>query len=77
MSPSQKLLYIAGSPARLIKKTVRPGSTNSSVFSLIIICLGAGTLTIPYVFYENGILFGTVCVLFGAVLSVYTGYLIA
>ena len=50
MSPGKKLLYYAGSPARFVKKQVRPGSVNSSMFSLIIICLGAGTITIPYTF---------------------------
>ena len=54
-----------------------PGSVNASVFSLIIICLGAGTITIPYVFYINGLILGAFFVIFGATLSVYTGFLIA
>jgi amino acid permease len=48
----------------------------ASIFSLIILCLGAGTLTIPYVFYSNGIFFGLVLLAFGAVASIYTGWLI-
>jgi amino acid permease len=47
------------------------------VFSLIIICLGAGTITIPSVYYENGIFLGTVFIFFGGALSLYTGYLIS
>lgn len=47
------------------------------MFSLVIICLGAGTITIPYVFYENGIFLGLVFIAFGGAVSLYTGYLIA
>lgn len=39
--------------------------------------MGAGTITIPYVFYENGLFLGTLFVTFGASLSLYTGFLIA
>ena len=42
------------SPVRLIGRQVRPGSVNSSVFSLVIICLGAGTTLTPSIFYYNG-----------------------
>lgn len=48
----------------------------TSIFSLIILCLGAGTLTIPYVFYANGLFFGTILLLVGAGLSLYTGWLV-
>ena len=68
---------IVMSPVRLVKKQVVKGSINASVFSLIIICLGAGTVTVPYVFYENGVIFGTVLICLGAGLSLYTGWLIA
>ena len=43
----------------------------------MIICMGAGTITIPYVFYKNGLLLGTLFILFGGSLSLYTGFLIA
>ena len=39
--------------------------------------MGAGTITIPYVFYENGLFLGTVFIFFGGSLSLYTGFLIA
>ena len=59
-----------------LRKVFQAGSTVSSVFSLIIICLGAGTLSIPYVFYENGVILGSVLLISGGLLSIYTGYLI-
>ena len=77
LSPSQKLVHLVSSPVRLVKRQVSPGSVNASVFALIIICMGAGTITIPYVFYENGLILGTLFVFFGASLSIYTGFLIA
>lgn len=70
------LLYVVSSPARYMKKQIRPGGIKSSIFSLIILCLGAGTITIPYVFSANGIIFGTILILFGAGISFYTGWLV-
>lgn len=46
------------------------------MFSLVIVCLGAGTITIPYVFYENGIWLGVVYIIITGSLSVFTGHLI-
>ena len=43
----------------------------------MILCLGAGTLTIPQVFYLNGFLLGSFLICFAAGLSAFTGYLIA
>lgn len=60
-----------------IKKKIHPGGIKSSIFSLIIICLGSGTITIPYVFYANGLVFGTILVILGACISLYTGWLTA
>ncbi len=64
------------SPVHYTKHKLRPGGVKTSIFSLIILCLGAGTLTIPYVFYANGIVVGTLLVLLGAAVSYYTGWLI-
>ena len=77
MSPGKKLLRVASSPGRFIKTTMREGSVNSSVFSLVIVCLGAGTLTIPNVMYQNGYILGAALIIFGGLLSAFTGYLIA
>jgi amino acid permease len=60
-----------------VQKKIRPGGIKSSIFSLIVLCLGAGTLSIPYVFYKNGIIFGTILLALGALLSFYTGWLVA
>lgn len=49
----------------------------SSILSLVIICLGAGTLSIPFVFYKNGIVFGTILLAFAGYISYFTGYLVA
>jgi amino acid permease len=38
--------------------------------------LGAGTLSIPYVFYANGLVFGTILLMMGGLLSIYTGWLV-
>jgi amino acid permease len=59
-----------------MKQQIRPGGIKSSIFSLIILCLGAGTLSIPYVFYTNGLVFGTVLLFLGGILSIYTGWLV-
>lgn len=77
MSPGSKLLYYAGSPGRYMKKKIAPGSVNSSIFSLVIICLGAGTLTIPYVFYELGFTLGILAIAFGGSISAFCAYLLA
>lgn len=70
------MLYLVGSPVRYVKQKIRPGGIKSSIFSLIIICLGSGTLTIPYVFYANGLVIGSLLLILGAVVSFYTGWLI-
>lgn len=77
MSPGKRILRVVGSPGRFVKTQMREGSTNASVFALVIICLGAGTLTIPYAFYENGYAMGIFCIVLGAILSSFTGYLMA
>lgn len=55
---------------------MQPGSVESSVFGLVILCLGSGTLTFPYIFYANGLFLGVLLILFGSTISVYTGWLI-
>ena len=77
MSPGKRILHVVGSPGRYIKTSMREGSLNSSVFSLVIICLGAGTLTIPYSFFECGFVLGCGLIILAAILSSFTGYLMA
>jgi amino acid permease len=61
---------------RFVKTQMKPGSPNASVFALVIVCLGAGTLTFPYVIYENGFFLGIALILFGGVISASTGFMI-
>mmetsp|Transcript_2002 Transcript_2002/g.2980 ORF Transcript_2002/g.2980 Transcript_2002/m.2980 type:complete len:435 (-) Transcript_2002:22-1326(-) len=68
---------VVTSPVRVVQRNMKPGSIQSSVFNLIIICMGAGTITIPYVYYQNGLVLGTAFIFLGGALSLYTGYLIA
>ena len=55
---------------------IQPGSLSGSIFSLIAACMGAGTLTMPYIISKTGIYFGPVLILLGALLSYYAGMLI-
>ena len=54
----------------------REGTIKSSIFSIVILCLGSGTLTFPYIFYANGVYLGLGLILFGATISVFAGWLI-
>ena len=47
-----------------------------SIVSLIAVTMGAGTLTIPYIVSLNGILFGSLLIIMGALLSYYSGMLL-
>ena len=75
-SPFLRFLDLLGSPGRLIYEMLKPGSVKSSVFSLVTICLGASTITIPYVFYELGFVFGTFSILFGGGICMFASQLI-
>ena len=39
--------------------------------------MGSGSVSVPYVFYANGVILGIILLLISAVLSCYTGYLIS
>ena len=64
------------SPVRFTQKKFRAGGSAGSIFSLIAATLGAGTLTFAYAIKENGIAWGTVLIVFGALISYYTGMLL-
>ena len=38
--------------------------------------LGAGLLTLPFAVYINGLIFGPILIILGALMSYYTGYLL-
>jgi amino acid permease len=42
----------------------------------VTICLGASTITIPYVYYELGFVFGSFSILFGGAICMFTSQLI-
>ena len=65
------------SPIRFAKRSVDPGSVESSTFSLIIICMGATTVTVPLIYYELGMILGTFFILLGGTMSFFSAYLIA
>lgn len=60
-----------------MKSFTESGSIPNSTFALIVMCLGSGTVTIPYVFYANGIIVSSIMIVAGGTLSYYTGMLIA
>lgn len=64
------------SPGRYVQRKFRPGGINGSMFSLIAATLGAGTITFPYAIWRNGIIWGAILVIVGALVSFYTGMLI-
>lgn len=71
------MLYYAGSPGRFVKKKISPGSVYASILGLVIICLGAGTITMPYAYYSLGYAVGTISIIFCGACSCFAGYLIA
>lgn len=55
---------------------MKSSSMRGQIVSLTAATVGAGTLTLPYIISLTGLAFGTMLVIFGAVLSYYTGLLI-
>jgi len=55
---------------------IEPGSLSGSVFSLIAACMGAGTLTMPYIVSKTGIVLGPVLILLGAMTTYYSSTLL-
>ena len=55
---------------------IEPGSLYGSIFGLIAACMGAGTLTMPYIISKTGIVLGPLLVSAGAWLSYYSARLV-
>ncbi len=55
---------------------MRAGGQHSSTISLIAATVGAGTLAFPYAIWKNGIVFGTILIFLGALISFYSGMLL-
>lgn len=51
-------------------------SLAGTIFTLIQSTLGAGTITLPYAIYANGLVLGPLLMVGAALLSYYTGYLL-
>ncbi len=65
-------MYKLSDASSTVKKSFKPGTTQSSTFTVIGCCMGAGTLTIPYILSLTGILLGSVMILLGAFLTYYS-----
>jgi amino acid permease len=59
-----------------LKETFEPGAVNASIFCLISTIMGAGTLTMPYIFSLLGVGLGALLIFIGALISFYSGMLI-
>jgi len=75
-SPMQKFGRTLMSPARYVGSKFKPGGMKGSVFSLITAILGSGTITLPYLANNNGIIIAIVLILFGATISYFCGMLL-
>lgn len=64
------------SPARFMQRKFKAGGIKGSIFSLITAILGAGTITLPYLAANNGIVVAIILILFGAVISYFSGMLL-
>jgi amino acid permease len=71
-----KFADIMLSPVRYGQRKFRPGGTSGSIFSLIAATLGSGTISFSYAVMMNGYILGPVLIIFGALISFYTGMLI-
>jgi len=71
-----KFADIMMSPVRFGQRKFRAGGTSGSVFSLVAVTLGSGTLSFPYVVEQNGYILGPLLIIIGALISYYTGMLI-
>ena len=63
-------------PIKYVRSKFEHGSVNASVFSLIHTIIGAGLLTFPYAFMQNGLIFALLLVVFSSTVSWYTGMLL-
>jgi amino acid permease len=63
-------------PLKYVQLKFADGGINASVFSVIQVTLGAGILTFPYAIMENGIVLGTILIIFGGLISWYTSMLL-
>lgn len=61
---------------KFLKNLFRAGGIYGSIFSLIAATLGSGILSFGYAVMKNGYILGPIYIIFGAIISYYTGMLI-
>jgi len=61
---------------RFLGNQFKHGGVKGSIFSLITAILGSGTITLPYLAYNNGIGTAIILIIFGAILSYFCGMLL-
>ena len=64
------------SPTRFVQRKFRAGGTSGSIFCLVAATLGSGTISFAYAIEQNGIVFGIILIVLGALISYYTGMLL-
>ena len=64
------------SPVVIFRRKFRAGGMNGSIFSLVTAILGAGTISLPYLSAQNGIVLATLLIIFGAAISYFCGMLL-
>ena len=75
-SSMRKVSGLLLSPVVMFKRKFRAGGLKGSIFSLITAILGAGTISLPYLSAQNGIVISIALILFGATISYFCGMLL-
>ena len=75
-SPMRKISSLLMSPVVMFQRKFKAGGTSGSIFSLITAILGAGTISLPYLSAQNGIVMAVILIIFGAAISYFCGMLL-
>jgi len=59
-----------------MQRKFRAGGTNGSIFSLVAATLGSGTIAFPYAVAANGLIWGNILIVLGALVSYFSGMLL-
>jgi len=54
---------------------LKPGTITSSVLSMLATCIGIGIITLPYLSATNGVVFSTILIIFGGLVSYFCAML--
>jgi hypothetical protein len=58
------------------RQILSAGSVETSVFTIVILCLGSGILTVAYIMDVNGFLLGSALISLGGCISFYTAMML-